>query len=80
MAAHNAAHSEPCHGCLGAPRMAHLRGTVSLLLYCRYYSDLAGPENAKKYQTLIFLAGSASAEFIADVALCPFEAVKVRVE
>ena len=44
---------------------------------CRYYSDLAGEEAAKKYQTLIFLAGSASAEFIADVALCPFEAVKV---
>ncbi|KAM1418108.1 hypothetical protein ACFX14_021422 [Malus domestica] len=27
--------------------------------------------------TLIYLAGSASAEVIADVALCPFEAVKV---
>jgi len=44
----------------------------------RYYSDLAGPANAEKYQTGIYLAGSASAEFIADVALCPFEAVKVR--
>ena len=44
----------------------------------RYYSDLAGEEAAKKYQTLIYLAGSASAEFIADIALCPFEAVKVR--
>ena len=44
------------------------------------YSDLAGEENAKKYKTLIYLAGSASAEFIADVALCPFEAVKVRVQ
>ncbi|GFP98575.1 mitochondrial phosphate carrier protein 3 mitochondrial [Phtheirospermum japonicum] len=46
----------------------------------KYYSDAAGPENAAKYKTLIFLAGSASAEFIADVALCPFEAVKVRVQ
>ncbi|KAL8042686.1 hypothetical protein ABFX02_09G069400 [Erythranthe guttata] len=46
----------------------------------KYYSDIAGPENAAKYKTLIFLAGSASAEFIADVALCPFEAVKVRVQ
>uniref|UniRef100_A0A7N2KZA9 Uncharacterized protein n=1 Tax=Quercus lobata TaxID=97700 RepID=A0A7N2KZA9_QUELO len=45
-----------------------------------YYSDLAGPENAAKYKTLIYLAGSASAEVIADVALCPFEAVKVRVQ
>ncbi|KAJ0785363.1 putative mitochondrial phosphate carrier protein Pic2/Mir1 [Helianthus annuus] len=44
------------------------------------YSDLAGPEYATKYKTLIFLAGSASAEFIADIALCPFEAVKVRVQ
>ncbi|KAF3675184.1 Phosphate carrier protein, mitochondrial [Capsicum annuum] len=46
----------------------------------KYYSDLAGPENAVKYKTLIYLAGSASAEVIADVALCPFEAVKVRVQ
>ncbi|CAL5375376.1 unnamed protein product [Camellia sinensis] len=46
----------------------------------KYYSDIAGPEYAKKYKTLIYLAGSASAELIADVALCPFEAVKVRVQ
>ncbi|KAJ6748337.1 SOLUTE CARRIER FAMILY 25 (MITOCHONDRIAL CARRIER PHOSPHATE CARRIER) MEMBER 3 LIKE-RELATED-RELATED [Salix purpurea] len=46
----------------------------------KYYSDMAGPENAAKYKTLIYLAGSASAELIADVALCPMEAVKVRVQ
>ncbi|KAK7336145.1 hypothetical protein VNO77_16678 [Canavalia gladiata] len=46
----------------------------------KYYSDIAGPEYASKYKTLIYLAGSASAEVIADVALCPFEAVKVRVQ
>lgn len=46
-------------------------------MFFRKYSDMAGPENAAKYQTIIFLTGSASAEFIADVALCPFEAVKV---
>ncbi|CAD6249356.1 unnamed protein product [Miscanthus lutarioriparius] len=46
----------------------------------KYYSDIAGPEYAHKYKTLIYLAGSASAEVIADVALCPFEAVKVRVQ
>lgn len=46
----------------------------------KYYSDIAGPEYATKYKTLIYLAGSASAEFIADIALCPFEAVKVRVQ
>ncbi|XP_062115839.1 mitochondrial phosphate carrier protein 3, mitochondrial-like [Humulus lupulus] len=46
----------------------------------KYYSDLAGPEFSAKYKTLIYLAGSASAEVIADVALCPMEAVKVRVQ
>ncbi|XP_047149673.1 mitochondrial phosphate carrier protein 3, mitochondrial-like [Vigna umbellata] len=46
----------------------------------KYYSDLAGPENAVKYKTIIYLAGSASAEVIADIALCPMEAVKVRVQ
>ncbi|EKG22193.1 Mitochondrial substrate/solute carrier [Macrophomina phaseolina MS6] len=46
----------------------------------KFYSDLAGPENAQKYKTLLYLAASASAEFIADVALCPFEAVKVRIQ
>uniref|UniRef100_A0A0D6R9Z8 Uncharacterized protein n=1 Tax=Araucaria cunninghamii TaxID=56994 RepID=A0A0D6R9Z8_ARACU len=46
----------------------------------KYYSDIAGPDYAAKYKTLIYLAGSASAEVIADVALCPFEAVKVRVQ
>ncbi|KAG7575506.1 Mitochondrial carrier domain superfamily [Arabidopsis thaliana x Arabidopsis arenosa] len=46
----------------------------------KYYSDLAGPDYTAKYKTLIYLAGSASAEIIADVALCPFEAVKVRVQ
>ena len=44
------------------------------------YTDAAGAENAAKYQDWIYLAGSASAEFIADVALCPFEAVKVRMQ
>ncbi|KAM7251625.1 hypothetical protein ACFE04_023508 [Oxalis oulophora] len=46
----------------------------------KYYADIAGPEYAAKYKTLIYLAGSASAEVIAGVALCPFEAVKVRVQ
>lgn len=46
----------------------------------KYYSDLAGPENATKYKTWIYLAGSASAEFFADIGLCPLEAVKVRMQ
>ena len=48
------------------------------VLCCRTYADMAGEELVAKYQTLIFLAGSASAEFFADMALSPFEAVKVR--
>lgn len=46
----------------------------------RYYSDIAGPEYATKYQMLIYLASFTSAEVIADVSLWPFEAVKVRVQ
>jgi len=34
--------------------------------------------NANK--TVIFLGASASAEFLADIALCPFEAIKVRMQ
>ena len=35
---------------------------------------------AYKYKTSLYLTASASAEFIADIALCPFEAVKVRMQ
>jgi hypothetical protein len=31
-------------------------------------------------QTVVFLAASASAEFLADIALCPLEAIKVRMQ
>lgn len=44
------------------------------------FADMAGEENAVKYKDLLFLAASASAEVIADVALCPWEAVKVRIQ
>jgi len=46
----------------------------------KFYADLAGPENAANYKTSLYLAASASAEFFADIALCPFEAVKVRMQ
>jgi solute carrier family 25 phosphate transporter 3 len=45
-----------------------------------FYSELAGEETAKKYKTTLYLTASASAEFIADIGLCPFEAVKVRMQ
>ena len=44
------------------------------------YKGIVGKENAEKYQTLGFAISSASAEVIADTLLCPFEAVKVRVQ
>ncbi|KAF2221766.1 mitochondrial carrier domain-containing protein [Elsinoe ampelina] len=44
------------------------------------YSDLAGEKAAAQYKTGLYLAASASAEFIADIALCPLEAVKVRMQ
>ncbi|OAA64978.1 mitochondrial phosphate carrier protein 2 [Cordyceps fumosorosea ARSEF 2679] len=44
------------------------------------YADLAGPDAAARYKTGLYLAASASAEFLADIALCPFEAVKVRAQ
>lgn len=46
-----------------------------------HYAKLAGPENAYLYQTGLYLAASASAEFlIADIMLAPFEATKVRMQ
>ena len=35
-----------------------------------------GEENAYLYRTSLYLAASASAEFFADIALAPMEAVK----
>ena len=36
-----------------------------------------GEEGAYQNQVVLYLAASASAEFFADIALCPMEAVKV---
>lgn len=44
------------------------------------YSNMVGKEAAEEYRGLIWLAGSASAEFFADIALCPMEMVKVKVQ
>jgi solute carrier family 25 phosphate transporter 3 len=49
--------------------------------YFKYtFGNYVGEENAKKYKDLVYCAASASAEFIADLGLCPFEAIKVRVQ
>jgi len=41
------------------------------------YGDRLAPGMNK---TVVYLAASASAEFLADIALCPFEAIKVRMQ
>jgi len=41
------------------------------------YGEKVFPNTNK---TLVYLAASASAEFLADLALCPFEAIKVRMQ
>uniref|UniRef100_A0A0K8W4H3 Phosphate carrier protein, mitochondrial n=1 Tax=Bactrocera latifrons TaxID=174628 RepID=A0A0K8W4H3_BACLA len=45
-----------------------------------YYSKLLGDENAYLYRTYIYLVASASAEFFADIALSPMEAIKVKMQ
>ncbi|XP_050724771.1 phosphate carrier protein, mitochondrial-like [Eriocheir sinensis] len=44
------------------------------------YSNMIGEENSYLYRTSLYLAASASAEFFADIALSPMEAVKVRIQ
>lgn len=45
-----------------------------------YYMNLAGEELSNKYKPAIWLAGSASAEVFADIALCPLEMTKVKIQ
>ena len=45
-----------------------------------YYMNLAGEEASNTYKGGIWLAGSASAEFFADIALCPLEMTKVKIQ
>ncbi|GAP92068.1 putative mitochondrial phosphate carrier protein [Rosellinia necatrix] len=43
------------------------------------YIDLIGtPEAATRHRTAVYLGASASAEFLADIALCPLEATRIR--
>jgi solute carrier family 25 phosphate transporter 3 len=44
------------------------------------FSDAVGEDNAHRYRTWLYLGASASAEFFADIALCPMEAIKVRMQ
>lgn len=49
-------------------------------LFKKKYADFVGEEIASKYKTSLYLAASASAEVIADVFLCPWEAIKVKTQ
>uniref|UniRef100_A0A023FWU0 Phosphate carrier protein, mitochondrial n=1 Tax=Amblyomma parvum TaxID=251391 RepID=A0A023FWU0_AMBPA len=44
------------------------------------YSNMLGEELSYLWRTSLYLAASASAEFFADIALCPMEACKVRIQ
>lgn len=44
------------------------------------YGQMIGKENAVKYRTLLYMVSSASAEFFADILLCPWETVKLKVQ
>lgn len=45
-----------------------------------FYMNLAGEELSNKYKPVLWLVGSASAEFFADIALCPLEMTKVKIQ
>ena len=53
----------------------HIHIYIHIYLCMHYFQ-----ENSYLWRTSLYLAASASAEFIADVALCPMEAVKVRIQ
>ncbi|KAJ7151818.1 mitochondrial carrier domain-containing protein [Mycena crocata] len=44
------------------------------------YMNLAGEELSERYKPLLWAAGSASAEVFADIALCPLEMTKVKIQ
>ncbi len=64
--------------CLSLLHISHLFPYPSQSQFFKdFYSNVAGEEKSYQYRGLIYLLGSASAEFFADAALCPMEMVKV---
>lgn len=47
-------------------------------LFKQQFINYFGYETASKNRTAIYLASSATAEFFADIALCPLEATRIR--
>ena len=48
--------------------------------YCVCVSVTISQETTYLWRTSLYLAASASAEFFADIALAPWEALKVRIQ
>lgn len=44
----------------------------------KYISVAGGPEKAVNHRTAVYLTASATAEFFADILLCPLEATRIR--
>ncbi|ETO29591.1 mitochondrial phosphate carrier protein [Reticulomyxa filosa] len=51
-----------------------------LKLFKYKFAHAVGEENATRHRTLLYSAASASAEFFADILLCPLETVKLKVQ
>jgi len=47
-------------------------------VFKKSFYNLLGHETADKYRTAVYLAASGSAEVLADLALCPMEATRIR--
>jgi len=45
-----------------------------------HYANMLGKERAKKWNKGVYMLASASAEFFADILLCPFETTKIKVQ
>jgi len=56
-------------------------GKFGLYEFFKYkYAAVVGEKTAKKYNKLLYCCASASAEFFADILLCPWETVKLKVQ
>ena len=60
--------------------LALLSSYFTYIIYCRFIYSVSLQENTYLYRTSLYLAASASAEFFADIALSPMEAIKVRIQ
>ncbi|KAJ2705161.1 Cu/Pi carrier [Coemansia sp. IMI 203386] len=56
-------------------------GKYGFYEYFKYtYGQIVGADTAVRHKTLLYLGASATAEFLADLMLCPLETIKVRMQ